>query len=344
MIEKLKKETVEQIEVNTFNNERQKEIREIDRMITPLTGDDFMSNALSVVNAALKKLEHISDVEIAEARQETEALDETIAGELKKNVNVLNAAKDMQSSLVEVDKLELTEKAQEQITELNELHNKLMGEGPEDLTADVDRAIKKVIDSSVRTDHLPSEKRGQWTSGTRGNGKFVLNDNAVIRVGEGKYVTGKSIKEKYGLDGVIYKDNEPDFTPYAISNEIITTVPVDGMPTDRNESYRLAEKYCAEKFGITCEQVREYMEENNLTWHETADRKNIMPIPTEINAAYTHTGGISKQQSFEKLAKAIKDVSNGRPINLCRPAASFKVNAKELSSAIKVMKKRNSSY
>ena len=181
-------------------------------------------------------------------------------------------------------------------------------------------------------------------SGTRGNGKFVLHDNAVIMVKEGVYVTGKMLKEKYGFDGVAYKDNDPDFKPYAVSNDTVTTVPVNKMPTNRNESYRLAEKYCSEKFGISRKQVRQYMEENNLTWHETPDRKSIMPIPTEINAAYKHTGGISKQQSFEKLARSVNETCGGRPIKLCRPAGTLKVEAKEVRTALTAMKKKNSSY
>lgn len=341
MIEKLKKETVEQVEINSFNIERQTEIQEVDERLSSLEGDDFLKSALSILDSALEKLEQISNEDIIIANRETANLDEIITEELNKSTRLLNAAENLDSTIIDIDKSELTEKAQGQISELEELHEELTGET---FTASVDSAIKSVLDASVKTDHLPSEKRGSWVTGTRGNGKFVLNDNAVIRVKDGVYVTGKMIKEKYGFDGVSYKNNDPDFSPYAVSNEIVTTVSVDKMPTDRDESYRLAEQYCAEKFGISRKQVREYMEKNNLTWHETPDRKSIMPIPTEINAAYTHTGGISKQQSFEKLAKAVNEKSSGRPIKLCRSTGTFKVEAKELHSAIAAMKKKNNSY
>jgi hypothetical protein len=341
MIEKLKKETAEQVEINSFNTERQMEIQEVDERLSSLEGDDFLKSALSILDSALEKLEQISNENIIIAKQETADLDETITEELNKSTSLLNAVENLESAIVDIDKSELTEKVQEQISELEELHEELTGES---FTLSVDSAIKKTLDASVRTDHLPSEKNGSWVTGTQGNGRFVLNDNAVIRVKEGVYVTGKMIKEKYGFDGVSYKDNDPDFSPYAVSNEIVTTVPVDKMPTDRNKSYRLAEQYCAEKFGISRKQVREYMEKNNLTWHETPDRKSIMPIPTEINAAYTHTGGISKQRSFEKLAKAVNEKSGGRSIKLCRPTGTFKVETKELHSAIAAMKKKNNSY
>lgn len=341
MIEKLRAETVEQVEINRFNAERSMEIQKTDEIITGIDGDDFLKNALGVIECAVERLEQASNADIIIAEQKTAELDDSIIGELSKTNAVLQAAENLDSNVVDIDKSELTEKAKEQISELKELHENLSGE---DLTESVDSAIKKVLDASVRTDHLPSENNGNWVSGTRGNGKFVLNDSAVIKVKDGIYVTGKLLKEKYGLDGVIYKDNDPDFKPYAISNNIVTTVPVDNMPTNRNKSYRLAEQYCAEKFGLTRKQVRQYMEENNLTWHETPDRKSIMPIPTEINAAYTHTGGISKQQSFEKLARSINEVSGGRPMKLCRPAGAFKVEAKELRTAITAMKKKNSSF
>lgn len=341
MIEKLRAETVRQTEINRFNTERSKEIHETEERLSGLEGDDFLKSALDIVGSRLEKLAHDSDADILIAEQETAELDETIAGELNKTKNLMNAVENLESSTVDIDKSELTEKVQEQISELEGLHDELTGEN---LTESVDSATKRVLDKSVRTDHLPSENNGDWVSGTRGDGKFVLNDSAVIKVKKGVYVTGKMLKEKYGFDGVMYKDNDPDFKPYAVSNDTVTTVLVDKMPTSRKKSYRLAEQYCAEKFGITRKQVRQYMKENNLTWHETPDRKSIMPIPTEINAAYKHTGGISKQQSFEKLAKSINEKSGGRPLKLCKPAGTFKVKAKELRTAITAMKKKNSSY
>ena len=341
MIEKLRAETIEQINVNRYNVERSKEIQETDDIITGIEGDDFLKNALGVIECAVEQLEQASNADIIIAEQKTAELDESITNEFNKTNTLLNAAENLESSIVDIDKSELIEKAQEQASELKDLHDELSGES---LTESVDSAMKRVLDSSVRTDHLPSENNGDWVSGTRGNGKFVLHDNAVIMVKEGVYVTGKMLKEKYGFDGVAYKDNDPDFKPYAVSNDTVTTVPVDKMPTNRNESYRLAEKYCSEKFGISRKQGRQYMEENNLTWHETPDRKSIMPIPTEINAAYKHTGGISKQQSFEKLARSVNETCGGRPIKLCRPAGTLKVEAKEVRTALTAMKKKNSSY
>lgn len=337
MIEKLSMETAEQIEINTFNAERSKEIQEVDNIIAGIDGDDFMRNALSLLKVTVEKLEQLSETDTIIAEQQTAELDDKITSELGKTNALLEAAEGLSSTTVDIDKSELTEKAKKQVSELKELHKELTGES---FDASVDSAIKKMLDASVQTDHLPSEKVGAWVSGTRGNGKFVLNDNAVIRVKDAVYVTGKALKEKYGFDGVTYKDNDPDFTPYAVSNDIVTTVPVDEMPTNRNESYRLAEQYCAKKFGLSRKQIRKYMEENNLTWHETPDRKHIMPIPTEINAAYKHTGGISKQQSFEKLAKSIKEKCGNRSIKLYNAKGTLR--SEGLKGAIHEMKKNNS--
>ena len=170
MIEKLKKETVEQVEINTFNIERQTEIQEVDERLSSLEGDDFLKSALSILDSALEKLEQILNEDIIIADQETANLDETITEELNKSTRLLNVAENLDSTIIDIDKSELTEKAQEHISELEELHEELTGES---FTASVDSAIKSVLDASVKTDHLPSEKRGSWVTGTRGNGKFV---------------------------------------------------------------------------------------------------------------------------------------------------------------------------
>ena len=71
MIEKLKKETVEQVEINTFNIERQTEIQEVDERLSSLEGDDFLKSALSILDSALEKLEQILNEDIIIADQET---------------------------------------------------------------------------------------------------------------------------------------------------------------------------------------------------------------------------------------------------------------------------------
>ena len=58
------------------------------------------------------------------------------------------------------------------------------------------------------------------------------------------------------------------------------------------------------------------MEEHRLTWHETSDRKHILPIPSEINAGFKHSGGISKEQSMQAVRDVFKEKFGGGGITL----------------------------
>ena len=49
------------------------------------------------------------------------------------------------------------------------------------------------------------------------------------------------------------------------------------------------------------------MSDNELTWHECADRHTIRAIPTRINSAYKHSGGISMEKSVESMRATFKD-------------------------------------
>ena len=347
MVEKLKAEVQVQVAENVMNDEKIKEIQDVADTLVHLRGSDVVGYATQSFRASLEELRMITEYDISTAEQSTAHLDEQILEEHGKTETVINATESLNSSTFDIEKGELEESAKEQAEDLEDLHEELTGES---FDKSVDSAIKRMIDKSVKTDHLPSEKNGEWVSGKRGDGIFVLNDDARIFVKKGVYITGKEIKEKYreqfqkiGAEGVIYSDNEPDFSPFAHDSGFVTTIEIPKefgkMPTDRkNGTYDIAVSECAQKFGVSEEQVRKYMKDNGLTWHESADRKHIIPVPTEINAAFKHTGGISKQKSFEKLSQRIDNQTGGSPIKLYRTSDSLESDG--LNKAIKGLKKK----
>ena len=88
------------------------------------------------------------------------------------------------------------------------------------------------------------------------------------------------------------------------------------MPTDREGgTYKAAETAIADQLGISISQLRAYMTENNLTWHECGDRHTVRAIPSEINQVYKHTGGIAVQRDLEAMVTGMNLQGNGIQLN-----------------------------
>ncbi len=182
--------------------------------------------------------------------------------------------------------------------------------------------IKQFIHQNVQKDRIP--QNGTWENPDRpGHGHFTLNDDAVIRTSKGgvvETITGKELKERYGIDGVDYIHNEPDFTSFV--DQQLGVVTVDEIPSRRDGvggTYDIAIRCVAERLGWSKSQVKQYMEEHRLTWHESADRSRIMPVPTEINEAFKHTGGISKEESMEAVRDVFQEKFDGQILSVSSP-------------------------
>ena len=128
--------------------------------------------------------------------------------------------------------------------------------------------------------------RGEW-EGERGESKFLPNDPAI-----------KKFLEKYGLDGIVYKDGIPDFSEVSES-----TVEIDNMTENRAENFKQCDEKCAEQWNKeardgrtdwTARDVAQWRKENGYSWHERNDMKTCDLIPTKINDYFGHLGGVSE--------------------------------------------------
>ena len=167
--------------------------------------------------------------------------------------------------------------------------------------------------------HLPTDNTGSF-EGERGNSEFYPDDQAALdKMGE------------YGRDSVEYKDGHPDFSPFTKHDtpygEMDGQVEIPHMTADReNPTYEFgrrpagaghdpnydlgnfaqADNALAEKMGnMTPEQVQQFRESNNLTWHECPDGKTMQLVPREIHDACRHSGGVSEM----KYRQAMGDIT-----------------------------------
>lgn len=200
--------------------------------------------------------------------------------------------------------------------------------------------------SSLFKRYLPSEESFNWIDeygkkGQRGNSICSLKDDMKYYYDKKKGIkmSGKEIKkmweEKYGTSSVRYTNEEPDFTPFV--DNYLGAVHSDKRIYQRNGNsfeegtFDKANKEVAMRWamrdGLTKEEalnrqieyvnrVKNYMTENHLTWHECGDIDNytILPIPSEINGIFPHTGGIAFSLEFQAMSNILRDRIGNRAI------------------------------
>lgn len=155
-----------------------------------------------------------------------------------------------------------------------------------------------------RQKHTPSEDtgRGDWT-GEQGESKFIPSEETDA---------GRAAKEKLAeknMDGVEYKDAEPDFSECAEATVVIENMTEnrnDYLDTDGNYrpgNFSQADAKCAEQWNAsqkdgrsdwTAADVRDWRRENSCSWHERCDTRTMDLVSRDIHGFFTHSGGVAE--------------------------------------------------
>lgn len=156
---------------------------------------------------------------------------------------------------------------------------------------DIDKPIAKELDE---VKGCPIEGNGGHWEGERGNSKWFPNRDEIPKnpLTNPDGLTWGQILDKYGIDGIEFKNGEPDFSPVAKG-----TVEIDHFTDNRYGKGGNFDQACerlAEQRGCTKEEVKAWMKENKYTWHERSDCKTMDKVPTEIHGNIRHSGGISE--------------------------------------------------
>lgn len=142
-----------------------------------------------------------------------------------------------------------------------------------------------------------------YYEGERGESKFIPSDRTA------KGLAVLEILRQKGLDGIVYRNAEPDFE---VCSEAEVTI--ENM-TENREDYRdingnqmpgnftqadikLAEKWNSERRDNRTDwtglDVEEYRKVNRLTWHEKCDTITMILVRCEINDFFSHYGGCAE--------------------------------------------------
>lgn len=180
---------------------------------------------------------------------------------------------------------------------------------------DISKEMRSVVEHTVADSVLP-KSHGKWTDAEcPGNSSFELDDDVVITYrnkAEQQYasISGAELKEwmkeKYGVTCVNYEGNEPDFSPF--EDRVLGHAELETFSIHRDQkegTFSKAREVVSKRTGMSASEIDQYMKENNLTWHECGDCKTVRAVPTVINTAFKHTGGISIEKSKVAIAEEI---------------------------------------
>ncbi|WP_426709741.1 HNH endonuclease [Cetobacterium sp. SF1] len=139
--------------------------------------------------------------------------------------------------------------------------------------------------------HLPKND-GKW-SGSRGNSTWIP-DRDKIPSGRATNYEGQSwgkILDNHKIDGISFKDGEPDFRPIAKE-----TVRIDNFTERRSKNFLQADEKAAKKLNCSPEDIRKLRQEHGYTWHERRDCRTMDLVPSEVHNNIPHSGGISEKK------------------------------------------------
>ena len=134
--------------------------------------------------------------------------------------------------------------------------------------------------------------RGVWT-GKRGESTYIPK-NAKLR----------ELLKSYGVEGVTYENNIPDFMKFVVNIQgddgqiyagIVTITGMAGGKTGRiSVNFPKATLALSQKSGIPTAVINKFIADKKLTWHECNDMKTMILIPTVINQEFGHMGGVGE--------------------------------------------------
>ena len=175
-----------------------------------------------------------------------------------------------------------------------------MGDNPTDIR-ELNKPIgKEIADTKEKNERYP-EKNGTW-EGERGNSMWhpdpdyvppEKSKNPEKPFSNPDKLTWGELLQKYGLDGIEFKDGFPVFDKISKG-----TVEIEGFETGgtdaKQRNFAKADIALAEQKGCSPDDVRKWRKENNYTWHECEDMKTMQKVPNEIHANVPHAGGRSQ--------------------------------------------------
>ena len=218
---------------------------------------------------------------------------------MERRVELVKKAKQHIDSLYEQTKIQLNSE-QSKVVSLTQVIGARLTKS-DLLQKDYLSQNSKIDINEVKYKNIP-QSGGVW-SGEPGNSKWMPDRESIPKQPYGNKKTWGEILDKNGIDGIEFKDGEPDFAPVSKGS-----VEIEDFTTDRDDNFYQADQNLAQqwikdkkdgKSDWAISDIRKYRKEEKLTWHERSDMKNMDLVPQEVHGNIPHTGGISKRRRLE---------------------------------------------
>lgn len=136
---------------------------------------------------------------------------------------------------------------------------------------------------------------GHW-EGERGNSKWIPDGEYVPQKSNPDNKTWKNILDDRNIDGLNFKEGNPDFSEISKGN-----VEIDGFSDKRSDNFDKADMELAKQRGCDPEDVKAWRTdpEHKYTWHECPDMKTMQKVPSDVHNNISHRGGISAKKAQE---------------------------------------------
>jgi len=218
---------------------------------------------------------------------------------MQRRVDILKKAKHQIDTLYEQTKMQLNG-LNMHLKELTQILHIRLTKG--DLSQK-DYLSQNTINSQndIKYKNIP-QSGGVW-SGEPGSSKWIPNRDETPKQPYSNEKTWGEILDENGIDGIEFKNGEPDFT--SISKD---SVEIEDFTTDRDDNFYQADQNLAQQWNHEnkngkndwlISDIRKYRKEEKLTWHERSDMQNMDLVPQEVHGNIPHTGGISKKKKLE---------------------------------------------
>lgn len=161
------------------------------------------------------------------------------------------------------------------------------------------KEISGDILNEEQTDNSRLPRNGGEWSGEAGNSEWNPDSETVPGDRNGTNPDGKSwkeIKEEYKFETITFKDNKPEFSDIAKGK-----VEIDDFSDNRRRNFVQADEKLAEQKGCSPNEVKQWRMENKYTWHEEADCRTMIKVPSEVHGNIPHDGGISEIKNQKNI-------------------------------------------
>ena len=156
---------------------------------------------------------------------------------------------------------------------------------------------KEILDdqNGVKADNYRLPRSGGEWSGKPGNSNWKPDEETIPGDRNGTNPDDKSWKEimdQYDFDTISFEDGRPDFSEVSKGE-----VEIDDFSDNRRKNFVQADEKLAEQKGCQASEVRQWRTDNKYTWHEEADCKTMLKVPSEVHGNIPHDGGISEMKN-----------------------------------------------